>query len=395
MHLKSLLITFPLLILAVLIAQNCGRAYFPIELKLQDRNDRTKNQQEFNIKLIPLTDEAALKANKVVYSRRVIEAGDLMEPAKIVSASQVLNERIPLNNDPGPYKIGVGDVMVVAMDNSIMNGVKGDVFSRELIVSDDGFLNILNLGRIKANGLTQSELEDSIRKRIFERRLSIEFELYLKAFRSKKVFINGDSMGANSIPYTNVPIYLQDVLSALSKTQYGALIRNIGAADAKITIQRDGEIYILSMSKILRYNAKRIRLFPDDKVYIKSLNFRKEAVTVVGETGSQVTVEISSTQRPTLSEVIFNGSVLSETTSDFSQIYVLRDVKKHINAYHLDITNPARIIISRKFEMRPDDIVFVATQPLSLYSRALSQILGSTGLTFQARDALRRERVID
>ena len=40
--------------------------------------------------------------------------------------------------------------------------------------------------------------------------------------------------------------------------------------------------------------------------------------------------------------------------------------------------------------MRPDDIVFVATQPLSLYSRTLSQILGSTGLT-SARDTIRNE----
>ena len=43
--------------------------------------------------------------------------------------------------------------------------------------------------------------------------------------------------------------------------------------------------------------------------------------------------------------------------------------------------------------MRPDDIVFVATQPLSLYSRTLSQILGSTGLTIQARDTIRTELV--
>ena len=41
--------------------------------------------------------------------------------------------------------------------------------------------------------------------------------------------------------------------------------------------------------------------------------------------------------------------------------------------------------------MRPGDIVFVGTQPLSLYSRTPSQILGSTGLTIQARDTMRRE----
>ena len=81
----------------------------------------------------------------------------------------------------------------------------------------------------------------------------------------------------------------------------------------------------------------------------------------------------------------------SDLNSDFSQIYVLRESNKSFLAYHLDITNPTRVSLASKFEMRPDDIVFVATQPLSLYSRTLSQILGSTGLTIQARDTIRTE----
>ena len=87
----------------------------------------------------------------------------------------------------------------------------------------------------------------------------------------------------------------------------------------------------------------------------------------------------------------FSGSVLNSTTSDFSQIYVLRKKKKLFHAFHLDITDPTRVSLANQFEMRPDDIVFVATQPLSLYSRTLSQILGSTGLTLQARDTIRTE----
>ena len=83
--------------------------------------------------------------------------------------------------------------------------------------------------------------------------------------------------------------------------------------------------------------------------------------------------------------LFFSGFALNNVTSDFSQIYVIRKKSKKLTAYHLDITNPGRISLASKFEMRPDDIVFVATQPLSLYSRTLSQILGSTGLTLQGQ----------
>ena len=140
-----------------------------------------------------------------------------------------------------------------------------------------------------------------------------------------------------------------------------------------------------------RPDKTKIRLFPNDKILIEPLNYKKESVLVVGETGAQRSLSISSIARPTLSDTIFNGGVLNNITSDFSQIYVIRKYRETHLAYHLDITNPARINLASKFEMRPDDIVFVATQPLSLYSRALAQILGSTGLTIQARDQVRSE----
>ena len=112
---------------------------------------------------------------------------------------------------------------------------------------------------------------------------------------------------------------------------------------------------------------------------------------LVGETGAQRAIPINSYLRPSLSDAIFSGTVLNSITSDFSQIYVLRKKKKLFQAFHLDITDPTRVSLANQFEMRPDDIVFVAAQPLSLYSRTLSQILGSTGLTLQARDTIRTE----
>ena len=88
--------------------------------------------------------------------------------------------------------------------------------------------------------------------------------------------------------------------------------------------------------------------------------------------------------------MIFSGNVLNKVTSDLAK-YIIRKKIKKFDAYHLDITDPTRVNLANEFEMRPDDIVFVATQPLSLYSRTLSQILGSTGLTLQARDTIRTE----
>ena len=158
--------------------------------------------------------------------------------------------------------------------------------------------------------------------------------------------------------------------------------------DAKMSILRGDEEYSLSYNNLIRNTLKKVRIFPGDRIFVNSLNYKKEKVLLAGETGAQKALPINSKLRPSLSDTIFSGSVLNSITSDFSQIYVLRKKKKSFQAFHLDITDPTRVSLSTLFEMRPDDIVFVATQPLSLYSRALSQILGSIGLTQQAAEAV-------
>jgi polysaccharide export outer membrane protein len=65
-----------------------------------------------------------------------------------------------------------------------------------------------------------------------------------------------------------------------------------------------------------------------------------------------------------------------------SQIYVLRasaDPREFgaVTAWHLDARNAANLAMMTRFELRPDDIVFVAQQPITKWNRALSQLLPS------------------
>ena len=210
------------------------------------------------------------------------------------------------------------------------------------------------------------------------------FEINISSFNSKKVVVIMDGMPSASIPYSSIPMYLEQLLIEQK-------IVTSSGIDHSITLSRDGEEYYFSFDRLMRNAKPKYRLFPNDKVFIKKLNYKPETILIIGETGQQRTLPIDAFQRPTLSDAIFSVPVLNSITSDFSQIYVLRKKKDLFRAFHLDITNPTRVSLASKFEMRPDDIVFVATQPLSLYSRTLSQILGSTGLTLQARDTIRTE----
>ena len=358
----------------------CGRVYFPIELETIPRSDRAEKQQKSDIIVIPMTVNNIKKANSSPYERHIIEAGDLEEPAKFIPASLALVENFPKNNDPGPYLIGVGDVL----GYEELIGERGSIATkiiRNLTVNEDGLINFFQLGRIKAEGRTLSELEDLIYKKVVDSGGDPNFNLFVKDFRSKQIIIS-IGMNAKSVPYISTPIYIEQILGDIKLNE---------TIDAKISIYRNGSEFVFSLKKLILKPGKRFRLFPGDRVFVTTLNYRAEKVLLIGETGAQRAITINSITRPSLSDTVFAGNILNNVTSDFSQIYVLREEKKTFRAYHLDITNPTRVSLANKFEMRPDDVVFVATQPLSLYSRTLSQILGSTGLTLQARDTIRSE----
>lgn len=370
-------------IILSLVLSSCGRVYFPIELQTISRSDRLEQQENSDVKIVPMTTASIKNANLFPYKRRVIEAGDLKRPARLVDVEKALVENYPTNNNPGPYIIGVGDVITLNEINTNSQGTRS-FNTLDLVVDEKGFIHVFGLGQLKASGLTLSDLEDYIEEGYRDNDLTLLHNIFFKNFNSKKIFIAVENEQIRSIPYVSIPMYLEVILTGIG-------IKAVPGSDAKVTLLRNGKEFIFSATKLLRAPQSKFRLFPNDKIFITPLNYRNEAVLVVGETGAQRTMPINSFLRPTLSDTLFSGAVLSNNTSDFSQIYVLRKSNKSFLAYHLDITNPTRVSLASKFEMRPDDIIFVATQPLSLYSRTLSQILGSTGLTLEARDTLRSE----
>tara|TARA_X000000950_G_C13887768_1_gene649576 strand:+ start:1504 stop:2679 length:1176 start_codon:yes stop_codon:yes gene_type:complete len=366
-----------------LVLGGCGQAYFPIQLNGISRSERTANQENTEVVIIPMTLETAKKANLEYYKRRVVKAGNLREPAKILPVSEAMQEFLPKQNDPGPYIMGIGDVISFTTFDKNNEDVTV-LLTRDLVVKEDGYLYISPIGRIKAVGLSQLQLEDQIYQKFLEEDYGIDFELAITGFNSKNIIMISQKDGPTKIPYLSRPIYLDELLSSSN-------IKTVPGSDIRIKILRGDNKYVVSMLNLFEKSRKKIRLFPNDKIFIEPLNYRKEHVLIVGETGAQRSTQINSIERQTLSDTLFGSPVLNTVTSDFSQIYVLRKNKKIFNAYHLDITDPTRINFASKFEMRPDDVIFVATQPLSLYSRTLNQILGSTGLTLQARDTLKAE----
>ena len=252
------------------------------------------------------------------------------------------------------------------------------------MVSSTGHVTILDNVKVKIAGLTISQFEDIYFDEAVRQGENKVNGIKIKDFNSKKIYVGGSVINPLTVRYTDKPIFLKDIISKANvKVGLGA--------DMKIEVTRGEKIFTTSVNKTQEKLNPFFRMFPNDSVKFTPIIYKREHVLIVGETGAQSSVEIDALSRKSLSNALFDKSMMSHVTSDYSQIYIIRKSGKKYLAYHLDITNPVRINLANDFEMRPDDIIFVAAQPLTTYNRALAHILGVVGVTRTARNQIRSE----
>ena len=169
---------FYLLLSISIIVNNCGTVYVPQTLPEGRGISRSEGQEKINISVIPLTNKIIAKANEDNYVRRVIDAGDLSSAAKLISVDQAINEKLPSSDDPGPYRVGIGDGLTISQMINVKDetGFSKRIAARRISIADDGFASIIGIGRIPLIGLTQFEAEDLLYERLVLEEVNPEFE---------------------------------------------------------------------------------------------------------------------------------------------------------------------------------------------------------------------------
>ena len=384
------------IVTAFFLLTNCGTVYVPQILPEARGVGKSVGQEDIAVTIVPLTTNSLKQANQHPYIRRVIEASNLSKPARLVSVKQAINQFLPPETKPQRYRLGPGDELLITQlltledtSENTSDDTSGiaekTIATRELKIADDGFVSILGVGRLPVAGLTQFEAEDLIYKALVGNQISPEFELRISGFLSKKSYIYNLEQPGNTtpdegslkvIPFTNIPVFLHEALAELT-------IKMVKGQDSLVILKRDKELYRMSLKSIIDGSIPNIRLLPEDRISIESLPYRPEKAIIVGEVATEQLFSISADFRQSLAEALYGaGPVFISESSDTSQIFVIREKQdKNIVAYHLDSSNPARLTLAAKFELRPNDIIYVAPQFVTNYNRALVQIFSAYSMT--------------
>ena len=142
----------------------------------------------------------------------------------------------------------------------------------------------------------------------------------------------------------------------------------------QINLLRGEKSYTFTLDDLLDVTDSKVYLQAGDRIVTDILQYKENKVFILGGVSPQI-FKINPTRRETLADVLFtSGGALSASTAKRSEVYLLRG-SDPVVAYHLDAQSPTRLIVAETMELRPNDILYVAEQPIMSFNRTLATIL--------------------
>jgi polysaccharide export outer membrane protein len=436
-------ITRAVLLGTILATGACGVTYHSPSVKQQS--------QGAEVRVVPLTAQSVLVANRSAYTPRSLPdvfarvagpgqargVGAMPEPPEALKNNRVVLEtRLPPAITPEPYRIGVGDVVLLATKSAAstveqLTGLLAAQNQRQgYTVRDDGAIAIPDIGTVGLAGMTLDEAEAKLFQVLVENQIDPAFSLEVSEFNSRRVSVGGAVRNPAIVPISLNPLNLAEALTAAG----GLTVKD--REYASIRMYRDGTLYQIPVETfVTKPELGKIQLLDGDAVFVdtsydldRAMEFytqalratelrrnarysvlqemqiemrmrqdtlrghrenyrarqelggvKRDYVYLTGEVREQSRFTMPFDQQVTLADVLYEQGGFNTATGNPAQIYVLRasDVPEEfgaVTAWHLDARNAINITLATRMEMRPNDIVFIEEQPVTKWGRADQQI---------------------
>ncbi len=300
---------------------------------------------------------------------------DILTSAKVGFKPGVVT-LIKLNRDGKEFSISLRDlysdkasnINIQSEDHIFIEDSSANIKTTSSVIDSEGYLVFENVGKVKAAGRTLNELKnefDNLMQQVPNSQNA--FQIQITNFSSQKALLTPHGNPGVLIPITDTPARLSEVL-----TQNGLSIdaNNI----TQIRLQRGSQTYEFSLDNLLAPGGPDVYLQPEDHISTQVLPYKENKVFILGGVSPQI-FKINPANRETLADVLFtSGGPLSAPSAKRSEVYLLRG-SNPVVAYHLDAQSPTRLIVADIMELRPNDILYVAEQPLISFNRTLATII--------------------
>ncbi len=310
----------------------------------------------------------------------------LLQTERQVREQQPAQDISSLVAKPKPYRIDSGDILSIivwghpelataAMPLQIspeggLDNVGANLPSAGFVVDHEGLVQFPFVGAFKMRGLTEGEARNQLTAKLARYIKKPDLTLRVQAYRSKRVYIDGEVKLPGSQVINDVPMTL---LEAVNRA--GGFLPT--GDQSQIRISRAGLTYPISIPQLVQkgINPASILLQDGDIVRVRASDESK--VFVLGEV-TQPKAILMHNGRLTLNEVLGEAGGVNPVSGNAGQVYVVRNVTgADPLVYHLDARSPIAFALAEDFELKPKDVVYVDAVSLATWNRVISLILPS------------------
>ncbi|MBS6009518.1 MAG: polysaccharide biosynthesis/export family protein, partial [Haemophilus parahaemolyticus] len=240
------------------------------------------------------------------------------------------------------------------------------------------------VGQVKVAGLTVNEVREKLTKQLATYIAEPQIDVTVAAYKSQKAYVTGEIKTPGQQFLTNVPLTLLDAVN-----KAGGLSDNADWHNVTITSKgRDEKVSLEAL--IERGDLTQNRLLKDgDIVHVPRNDANK--VFVVGEVSKPQMLKITH-YGMTLTEAIAESGGIDKLAADATGIFVIRGqrndaslihptvdgankLEKIADIYQLDLSNATSYVLGTEFYLKPYDVVYVTTAPITRWNRVITQVV--------------------
>lgn len=296
----------------------------------------------------------------------------------------------PLYGVAEPYRVGPGDVLNIVVWNhpelaltpagagssALLTGVNelGNGYN----VAPNGTIQFPFAGVVKVAGLNEFQIRERLASRLSAYVNDPQITVRVQAYRSARVYVDGEVRNPGVLPITDIPMTLPEALNLA-----GGMTAEADRSSLMLT--RAGKTARIDLPALARSNIDPTRLLLKDGDLLRVVSRQDSKVYLMGDVYLP-TAQVMHDGNVTLAAALGEAGGVRPESGNPRQVYVIRrGTNGEPEIYHLDASRPIAYVLAADFRLQPRDIVFVDAAPVVRWNRVISNLLPSYNAVYTTR----------
>ncbi len=265
--------------------------------------------------------------------------------------------------------------------------------THDFTVHANGDLYFPYVGPVPVAGLTVTAIRRLLAGKLDPLLKDPQVNVQVVGFHSKTYELAGAVVRPGLYPVTDVPLTVSQAIAraggvlqtgfGILGTNQGTVSRSLADLGRVIFISR-GHREILNLRAFYRDGdvAEDRLVRAGDIIRVPSNSF--DQVHIIGEVVHPGDYPMYGGHL-NLAEALGDAGGLDLTTANPARIFVFRGAYEKPKIYWLNARSPLTMLLANQFALEPQDVIYVATSPVSAWNRIVSQILPTVETLYETK----------